>query len=306
VGKRGRPKKQRGEGAIELVTRGEKFFVVVSALRNAALMGRKELSYTELLEQTKISTVTLNHVLREGLLKGVFRVRHVGKYSYYWLSEEAVPLSNLVIFQTWWNLGRPRVDDGQGLQGLTTDIWSLFLLENFGKHWLTINREEAPRVFDLLGVPDSTHVTSLRICDLYSLISRRIQIVTSKVERRLSRGEDPMKINQYLLKIEREGWPEDALLRRISALVESGMICKRCFEGKSVKRNIISGERPFISELIEVEDGYICKECKKKQERPENFLLPEFQAWLKSFEEGGKPIKKGLLYIYPPPKSIKM
>jgi hypothetical protein len=40
--------------------------------------------------------------------------------------------------------------------------------------------------------------------------------------------------------------------------------------------------------------------CSRKYGGAENFLKPEFEEWLKSFEEGGTPLKIGRLLMFPP------
>jgi hypothetical protein len=97
-----------------------------------------------------------------------------------------------------------------------------------------------------------------------------------------------MAINRWILEREVEGWPEDVILHKVAGIIESGLACKRCFE------------RGRISELVERDDGWECLSCSRKYGGAENFLKPEFEEWLKSFEEGGTPLKIGRLLMFPP------
>jgi hypothetical protein len=218
------------------------------------------------------------------MLRGAVTVTYRGKSALYELTTHGHALTNQVIFSVWWRMGRPRLDGEFGLKNLSTDIYALFLLDRYP---LTkIDMTKFPELFTNLY--DSLKVFETRLVDLYRSLSRRIVNHERQLEAKMKAGHDIMAINRWIIEREVEGWPEDVILHKVAFIIESGLACKRCFE------------RGRISEVRAKDEGYECPSCRRKTERPENFLKPEFEEWLKGFEEGGTPLKIGRLLIFPP------
>jgi hypothetical protein len=213
-------------------------------------------------------------------------VNYRGKLALYSLTEYGHTLTNQVVFSVWWKMGRPRLDDGFSLDKLRTDIYATFLLDRYPLTKVTVWREECPALFAKYS--DSVMVLDIRIIDLYRSLSQHMQIFEKQVDAWVRAGHDIMAINRWIIEREVEGWPEDVILHKVSGILEAGLACRKCFE------------RGRISEVRAKDEGYECPSCRRKTERPENFLKPEFEEWLRSFEEGGTPLKIGRLFIFPP------
>lgn len=241
------------------------------------------------LAQSKIgvSRGTLRRVLKDAMLRGVITVNYHGKAAIYELTSHGYSLLNSMIFSVWWHMGRPRLDDGSGFDLIKNDLYATFLLDRYPTHALILYRDEAPELFKSL--PEYVARKRFKIVELYESLGKRYAYIERAVDERLRAGQDPNTINQWLIKVEREGMPENIVLFRISSLFENGLICRRCFN-----------QEHLISELLEVEDGYTCKECRKQYDGPENFLKSEFENWLKSFEGAGIPLRKKNILICPP------
>jgi hypothetical protein len=74
------------------------------------------------------------------------------------------------------------------------------------------------------------------------------------------------------------------------------------FRHRWVRHDLQAVLRAWLAHLRAGErgEGYVCPSCRRKVERPENFLGEEFGEWLKEFEGGGTPLKVGRLLICPP------
>jgi hypothetical protein len=258
-----------------------KYYAVLSCLRAPIAFNR--------LTQTlmgRVSRLTISKILKDAMLKGAVTVTYRGKSALYELTKYGHALTNQVVFSIWWRLGRPRLDGEFSLEGLRTDIYATFLLDRYPLMKVRVSREECPELFTRLS--NSTMLLETRIIDLYRSLSRRIVDYERQLEAKMRAGHDPMAINKWIVEREAEGWPEDVILHRVSAMLESGLACQKCFR------------RGRISELVKKDDGYECLSCRWKYGGAENFLEPEFEEWLKSFGEGGTPLKIGRLLIYPP------
>jgi hypothetical protein len=232
----------------------------------------------------QVSRLTVAKVLKDALSRGAATVNYRGKLALYSLTEYGHTLTNQVVFSVWWKMGRPRLDDGFSLDKLRTDIYTTFLLDRY-----PLTKIKMSDFLELLtSLHSSLRVFEARLIDLYRSLSRRIVDYERQLEMRIRAGHDIMAINRWILEREVEGWPEDVILHKVAFIIESGLACKRCFE------------RGRISEVRAKDEGYECPSCRRKTERPENFLKPEFEDWIKSFEEGGTPLKIGRLLIFPP------
>jgi putative hemolysin len=233
-----------------------------------------------------VSRLTVRKILRDALLRGAITVTYRGRTASYELTTHGHILINQMVFGVWWRLGRPRLDGGFNLDDLQTDIYTTFLLERYPLTKIKVSREECPELF--ATYPDYVMAADFRLIDIYRSLSRRITNYEREVEAKIRAGHDIMAINRWIIEREVEGWPEDVILHRVSAMLMSGLACRKCFE------------RGRISELVKREDGYECLSCSRKYGGAENFLKPEFEEWLKHFEEGGTPLKIGRLLIFPP------
>jgi hypothetical protein len=234
----------------------------------------------------RVSRLTVRKILRDALLRGAITVTYRGRTASYELTSNGHALLNTIVFGVWWRLGRPRLDDGFSLDKLRTDIYTTFLLDRYPLTKVTVWREECPALFAKYS--DSVMALNIRIIDLYRSLSQRMQSFEKQVDAWVRAGHDIMAINRWIVEREAEGWPEDVILHKIAGIIVSGLACKRCFE------------RGRISELVERDDGWECLSCSRKYGGAENFLKPEFEEWLKSFEEGGTPLKIGRLLMFPP------
>ncbi len=233
-----------------------------------------------------VSRLTAAKILKDAMLKGAVTVTYRGKLALYELTKHGHALTNQIVFGVWWRLGRPRLDGEFSLDGLHTNIYATFLLDRYPLARVRVWREECPELFTKLG--DSVMQMETRIIDLYRSLSRRIVDYERQLEAKIRAGHDIVAINRWILERDVEGWPEDVVLHRVSGIVESGLACRRCFD------------RGRISELVKRDEGYQCPSCGWRVERPENFLEPVFEEWLRQFEAGGTPLKINRLLIFPP------
>jgi len=271
MGKRGRP-----SGLSQA-----KYYVVLSTLR-------APISFNHLAQilAGRVSRLTISRILKDALARGAVAVNYRGKLAFYGLSERGHALTNQIVFGVWWRLNRPRLDEEFGFDKLRTDIYATFLLDRYPLIKIKASREECPELF--ATYPDYVMVADFRLIDIYRSLSRRMVNFEKQVDAWVRAGHDPMEINKWIVEHEAEGWPEDVILHRVSGILEAGLICRRCFE------------RGRISELVKKDDCYECLSCGGKYGGAENFLRPEFEMWLKSFEEGGTPLKIGRLLMFPP------
>jgi hypothetical protein len=271
MGKKGRP---RG-------LTPSKYYRVLSCLRSPV-------TFTRLVQALDgyVSRLTVAKILKDAMLRGAVTVTYRGKSALYELTKYGHALTNQIVFGVWWRLGRPRLDGEFSLDQLQSDIYSVFLLDRYPLTKIKVSREECPELF--ATYPDYVMAADFRLIDIYRSLSRRITNYEREVEAKIRAGHDIMAINRWIIEREVEGWPEDVILHRVSAMLMSGLACRKCFE------------RGRISELVKREDGYECLSCRRKYGGAEDFLKPEFEMWLKSFEEGGTPLKVGRLLIFPP------
>ena len=258
-----------------------KYYAVLSILRTPI-----SFNHSVQILAGRVSRLTVAKILKDATLRGAVTVTYRGKSAFYDLSQHGHALTNQVVFSIWWRLGRPRLDGDFSLDGLRTDVYATFLLDQYPLTKIKLSREECRELF--ATYPDYVVAADFRLIDIYRSLSRHITNYEREVEARIRDGRDPMAINKWIVEREIEGWPEDVILHRVSGIVESGLACKRCF-GKG-----------RISELVKRDEGCECPSCRWRTERPENFLERGFKQWLADFEGGGTPLKIGRMLIFPP------
>jgi hypothetical protein len=258
-----------------------KYYAVLSILRTPT-------SFNHLAQilAGRVSRLTISRILKDALARGAVAVNYRGKLAFYGLSEHGHALTNQIVFGVWWRLGRPRLDGEMGLDQLQSDIYSVFLLDQYPTMRVEMRREECPELFMKLAF--SPLQPEARLIDLYRSLSRRIVDYERQLEAKIRAGHDPMEINRWIMEREVAGWPEDIILHRVSGTLEAGLACLKCFR------------KGRIREMMKKEDYYECPICRWKTERPQNFLEEEFREWLREFEESGTPLKVNRLLIYPP------
>ena len=248
----------------------EKYFEVINVLKVRMIFK----NLTQIL-RGKVSRGTIRRILVDGQKRGVFDVERNGREVFYQLADAATSLSNPILFFMWWLRGRPHLS---GFSIPRSDIWTLFTVFHRPHMQAMLLKEE---IGD--SVLKEGDVSVVRLRDLYQKIGRRIKSLTGEIERRIMKGEDPHAINQWMSSIKIS--EEENILSYVSALLEEGRYCKKCFE------------KNLIVPLRKAEKGYVCMKCGGKYKKLKNPLLPTFKKWL---AEGEKQIKLRHFYAFIP------